>query len=126
MHSPDLPGCFLHVPGTQETCTWLRSIFDTFGAPKLLVSDRGSAFTSAEFTRFINEYSITHQKVAVASPWANGITERINRFIKSSLAKVVDSADHWKRYLGKVQYVINNTYHSVVQASPSKLMLGFE
>lgn len=39
---------------------------------------------------------------------------------------MVDTADHWNRYLRKVQYVINNTYHSVVQASPSKLMLGFE
>ncbi|EFN83298.1 Uncharacterized protein K02A2.6, partial [Harpegnathos saltator] len=75
--------------GTQETCKILQTIFDTFGAPKLLVSDRGTCFTSLEFVKFVETYKVNHQKVAVAAPkgcsWTNGIAERVNRFLKSSL-----------------------------------------
>lgn len=28
--------------------------------------------------------------------------------------------------MGKLQYIINNTYHSVVKASPSQLLLGYQ
>lgn len=112
--------------GTQVACDCLRTIFNTFGAPTLLVSDRGSTFTSIEFNRFVEEFKITHQKVVVASPWANGMAERVNRFIKSSLTKVVDVVTKWRSYLGHTQYVINNTYLSGIRSSPSKLMLGFE
>lgn len=32
----------------------------------------------------------------------------------------------WKTSLGTVQYVINNTYHSSIKCTPSKLLLGYE
>jgi len=64
--------------------------------------------------------------VAVASPWANGIVERVNRFVKRSLVKLCSTSDEWKDKLHILQYVINNTYHAVAKASPSKLMFGFE
>jgi len=69
---------------------------------------------------------IKHRKVAVASPWTNGLVERVNRFIKSSLIKLCSNSDEWKHALLSVQYVINNTYHAVSKSTPSKLLLGYE
>jgi len=66
----------------------LSSIFATFSNPTNIVSDRGTAFTSGEFAEFLSVRKISHRKVAVASPWANGVVERINRFLKSSLTKL--------------------------------------
>lgn len=112
--------------GTREAIKHLEMIFGIFGRPKVVVTDRGTAFTSNEFVAFVEKLKIQHRKVAVASPWANGLVEKVNRFLKSSLKKAVDTADNWKSCLSNVQYVINNTVYSTIKNTPSKLMLGYD
>jgi transposase InsO family protein len=85
---------------TRETADCLKNIFDTFVNPSELVTDRGTAFTSREFAEFADRQAVRHRKVAVAAPWANGIVERVNRFLKSSLTKLSASASEWKNNLG--------------------------
>jgi len=111
--------------GTRETTRNLRTVFDTFGNPSEIVSDRGTAFTSVEFSNFIHLIRAKHRKVAVAAPWANGMVERVNRFLKNSLIKILDSSIDWESCLGHLQYVLNNTHHAVIKTSPSKLLLGY-
>ena len=112
--------------GSTEAIEKLQTILDIFGKPSELVSDRGTAFTSKEFDSFMGKHRIKHRKVAVAAPWANGLVERVNRFLKSTLTKLLDTPNDWKEHLGTAQYIINNTYHSVVKSSPSQLMLGYD
>lgn len=50
------------------------------------------------------------------------MVERINRFIKSSLTKIIQSPENWKNHLQSLQYVINNTVNSSVKASPSRIL----
>lgn len=97
-----------------------------FCFPATVISDRGTAFTSSEFVSFLKNNNVKQHLVAVAAPWANGLVERINRFLKSSLRKLVDDYECWNIYLKTVQYVINNSYHSSLKASPSKVLLGVE
>jgi len=111
--------------GSRETIRNLHSIFDTFGNPSEIVSDRGTAFTSAEFEDSVHSVHAKHRKVAVAAPWANGMVERVNRFLKNSLIKTVDSTVDWETNLGRLQYILNNTHHAVIKTSPSKLLLGY-
>lgn len=54
--------------GTKEAIKCLRLLFNIFGIPKKLVSDRGTAFTSHNFSVFLEKLSVEHRKVAVASP----------------------------------------------------------
>lgn len=93
----------------KETIEFLKVIFNTLGKPVELVSDRGTAFTASEFTDFMASVKVKHRKVVVAAPWANGTVERINRFLKSSLIKLIPNAGDWEKHLGNVQYIINNT-----------------
>lgn len=67
-----------------------------------------------------------HRKIAVASPWSNGMVERVNRFLKSSLIRTIKSIDEWKNEIGAVQYTINNSHHASIKSTPAKLMLGFD
>ncbi|KYN35103.1 Pro-Pol polyprotein, partial [Trachymyrmex septentrionalis] len=94
--------------------------------PNTLVSDRGTSFTSSEFSEFIQRRGIKHRLVATAASWANGLVERVNRFLKSSLRKVVHDQLNWVDNLSVIQYTINNTYHSTIKCSPSKLLFGYE
>ena len=55
-----------------------------------------------------------------------GAVERINRFLKSSLRKIVNDQYEWSDKINEVQYTINNTYHSSIKCSPAKLLFGIE
>lgn len=101
-------------------------MFHIFGNPCIIVSDRGTAFTAREFSSFVKERKIYHRLVAVAAPWANGVVERVNRFLKSSISKIIDNLHDWKSCLPSVQYTINNTYPLALKALPNKILLGYE
>lgn len=49
----------------------------------------------------------------------------INHY-KPSLKKVIEDQKIWSDKISEIQYVINNTYHSNIRNSPSKLLLGYE
>jgi len=56
---------------SRESIKCLRDYFQTFSRPKVLVSDRGTSFTSKEFGESMTKMNITHVKVATGSPQAN-------------------------------------------------------
>ena len=112
--------------GTDEVLDCLEIVFSLLGYPKKIISDRGTAFTSNNFANFVTERGITHVLTAVASPWANGQVERVNRFLKSTLAKSVKDPTEWKEKIKSVQYVINNTLNKAINSTPSKALFGFE
>lgn len=111
---------------TEEVIHNLTNHFNLFGFPERIVSDRGTAFTSNNFSSFLNDKKITHVLTAVASPWANGQVERVNRFLKSTLSKLTENPSKWKNVLGKVQFVLNNTFHRAINTTPRKLLLGYD
>lgn len=112
--------------GSKEVIKHLSDLFNIFGNPSLLVSDRGTAFTLQDFAEFLKSNHIQYRQVAVAASWANGIVERVNKFLKCSLKKIVNDQSSWHSCLNTVQYAINNTYHSSIKSSSSKLFFGFD
>jgi len=116
--------CATKTTSSRETVEKLKSIFAIFGNPEEIVSDRRTAFTSNEFADFVSRLKVKHRKVAAS--WANGLVERVNRFLKSSLCKISSEITEWKEKVEQIQYVINNTYRSSIKASPSKVLLGYQ
>jgi hypothetical protein len=112
--------------GTQEVVNHMKGLFGMFGALRRVISNRRTAFTSQVFTQCLNTFNIKHIQVAVASPWANGQAERVNRFLKSTLAKLVNSPNEWRTKLIDAQYVLNNTFHKAINTTPNKLLLGYD
>lgn len=115
-------GC--KTAGTRESVKHLSYLFDIFGNPEHLTSDRGSVFTANDFRQFLRRRDIVHHLIAVAAPWANDLAER--RFLKTSLKKLLEDPWDWDAKLGTVQYICNNTYYSSIKNTPSKVYLGYE
>lgn len=113
---------------TKETIGSLQQFFQCYNKPKVIISDRGSAFTSRDFEDFLKEQDIQHVKIAVGSPQANGQAERINRIIAPCLAKLTDNAENrqWYKVLPEIEYAINNTVNRSTGSSPSQLVFGLE
>lgn len=113
---------------TRTSLQVLREFFALFGTPKVLVSDRGTSFTSEEFKRFVESTKIRHVKNAVATPRANGQIERYNRSILGSLTALnIDKDDrNWDTELEKVQWSLNNTLNKSIGKTPVQVVFGKE
>lgn len=108
---------------TRETIGCLKEYFRMYSRPRILVSDRGTSFTSKEFEDFMLETNIKHIKVATGSPQANGQIERYNRVLAPALGKLYAGKD-WYKSLGEIEFAINNTVNRTTGKTPSELLYG--
>lgn len=110
---------------SKEVMKSLRSYFYGYSTPKVLVSDRGTAFTSNVFEKFVNDHGIKHIKVATACPKANGQVERYNKTIVPLLSKMMEeSTKDWDTVLIDVEFMLNNTINRSTGKTASTLLFG--
>ncbi|KAJ8914198.1 hypothetical protein NQ315_015971 [Exocentrus adspersus] len=134
----------LHTDATVEAFTkfaFLKPVRDTksqsvesflecqvisiFGAPKRLITDRGTAFTSKRFTHFCQKYNIQLIHNATATPRANGQVERYNRSILSALSTTTDIDDGWDKNVEQICWGLNNTVNKSTGETPFYMIFGF-
>ncbi|XP_011313637.1 uncharacterized protein K02A2.6-like [Fopius arisanus] len=113
------------VRGVLKT---LQQMIAIFGVPSRIISDRGSAYTSLRFKKFVEELGIKHILNAVATPRANGQCERVNRTLLNSLAATCAGKpeETWDEYVKVVQSGINSTVHRTTKKSPTQLLFGYK
>ncbi|CAK9796292.1 Pro-Pol polyprotein [Anthophora quadrimaculata] len=113
---------------TKEAIVCLDVYFSHYNRPNLIVSDRGSAFTSKDFQDFLNSNNVRHAKVATASPQSNGQVERINRALGPMLAKLTENkpGKRWYDILENAEHAINNTISKSTGETSCKLLFGID
>ena len=96
-----------------------------FGNPRCIVSDRGPAFRSQDFTDYCKDEKITHGLIATGVPRGNGQVERVNRILIPLLTKLTAPlpAD-WHKYVGKAQQYLNYVPSRSTGFSPAQLLFG--
>lgn len=109
-----------------ETISHLREYFRDYSKPKRIVSDRGTCFTSKDFSNFVNGENVSHVLIVTGTPRANGQVERFNRVISPMLAKECEKGDNWCDQLPKVEFSINNTRCRSTGYTPSMLLFGID
>lgn len=113
---------------TKSTCTAevlqkLRLQAVTFGNPRRIVSDRGTAFTSGDFEAYCRDQGIKHQLTTTGVPRANGQVERVTAW--SSLTKLAaPEPGNWFKFVETAQQCLNVTTHRSTGASPFHVMFG--
>ncbi|GJX54146.1 reverse transcriptase domain-containing protein [Tanacetum coccineum] len=68
---------------------FLRRLFERFGVPKALISDRGTHFCNSQLEKALQKYGVTHKLSTAYHPQTNGQTEVTNRAIKRILKRSV-------------------------------------
>ena len=86
-HSKWLEALTVSTATSQSTIEKLRSIFATHGLPEVLMSDNGTAFTSAEFAAFTEANGIKHLRSAPYHPASNGLADRAVPTLKAAIKK---------------------------------------
>ncbi|XP_044317458.1 uncharacterized protein LOC123038064 [Drosophila rhopaloa] len=101
-------------------------ILSRFGAPRRLICDNGTQFTSRSFRAFCRNNGIQLEYTAPYSPQQN-LTERANRTIKTMIAQYVNQ-DHrtWDQLLPEVSLAINTSTSDSTGFSPAYRVQGRE
>jgi len=113
----------------EVTCAKIlvEQIVCRYGAPRRLLSDRGSPFISQlaqEVYRLLDIYKLS---TSAYHPQTNGVVERFNSTLATMLAMYVslDQRD-WDKYIPYCVYAYNTSRHEINKFSPYYLLFGRE
>lgn len=103
----------------------LSKMSTTFGNPRRIISDRGTAFTSREFANYCDEQNIEHSLIVTGVPRGNGQVERVNRTVIPLLTKLsAPKSAEWYKHLHTAQLYLNTTTHRSIATSAFNVFLG--
>ena len=101
------------------------NIFNVFGIPSKLLSDRGRNFESDVIKQLCDIMGIKKVFTCPYSPKSDAICERFNRTLISMIGTLTkDQRAQWHKYLPHLVSVYNNTQHSSTNFSPYELVFG--
>lgn len=106
---------------SQTTINVLRSLFCTHGIPDTVVCDNGPAFTSDEFSQFLQNNGIRLLHTPPYHPSSNGLAERAVQTVKQGILKL--KGDIHTR-LNRFLFGYRITPQSTTGISPSELLMG--
>jgi transposase InsO family protein len=111
---------------TQYVVRCLDQLFLEKGLSDVLISDRGTCFTSRQFHDFLNERHVKHVLNAVRHPRANGVCERVNRsLVPMLIAECNSNTSKWHSVLSKCEIFLNSATNATTGKSPFELLYGY-
>jgi hypothetical protein len=122
----------LIVVSDKESCTVARA-FDRswlcrYPRPLICLHDKGTKFTGIEFQELLQSYGIKAVIVTTTNPQTNAILERTHQVITNQLRslhlmsiELTSLADIQHELLAPVQWAMNSTYHTTLQATSAQL-----
>ncbi|GKB61206.1 reverse transcriptase domain-containing protein [Tanacetum coccineum] len=91
--------------------TFLRRLFERFGVPKALISDRGTHFCNSQLEKALQKYGVTHKLSTAYHPQTNGQTEVTNIAIKHILKRSVGyNPKNWSEKLDDALWAFRTAY----------------
>lgn len=112
---------------TEAARFFIENIVLRHGAPAIIITDKGAAFT-AELLRIVLTLSGTaHRKTTAYHPQTNGLTERLNKTIADMLCMYVDvEHKNWDTILPYITFAYNTARQETTKMTPFALVHGRE
>nr|GEX74511.1 reverse transcriptase domain-containing protein [Tanacetum cinerariifolium] len=73
----------------RVVCKFLKSLFNRFGTPRAIISDRSTHFCNDQFAKVMLKYGVTHRLATAYHPQTSGQVEVSNRGLKRILERTV-------------------------------------
>ncbi|GKA82850.1 reverse transcriptase domain-containing protein [Tanacetum coccineum] len=109
----------------RVVCKFLKSLFSRFGAPRAIISDRGTHFCNDQFTKVMLKYGVTHRLSTAYHPQTSGQVEVSNRGLKRILERTVgENRASWSDKLDDALWAFRTAYKTPIGCTPYKLVYG--
>lgn len=110
---------------TEVSTFFVHDIVLRHGAPSVLITDRGTAFTAELIWEIVTLTHTNHRKTTVYHPQTNGLTERLNRTLADMLSMYVDIQHKtWDQILPYVTFAYNTAVQETTRFTPFELVYG--
>ena len=104
-----------------------NEIFSRYGAPRVLVSDRGTQFMSRIVSALCEMFDVTRHHCSSYHPKTNSACERVNSTIAQTLRAYVDKdQQNWADFLPAAMMAFRSSPASGTGLSPFHLIFGKE
>ncbi|GKC53945.1 reverse transcriptase domain-containing protein [Tanacetum coccineum] len=109
----------------RVVCKFLKSLFARFGAPRAIISDRGTYFCNDQFAKVMLKYRVTHSLSTAYHPQTSGQVEVSNRGLKQILERTVGkNCASWSNKLDDALWAFRTAYKTPIGCTPYKLVYG--
>ncbi|GJS25751.1 reverse transcriptase domain-containing protein [Tanacetum coccineum] len=108
----------------RVVCKFLKSLFARFGAPRAIISDRGTHFCNDQFAKVMLKYGVTHRLSTAYHPQTSGQVEVSNRGLKRILERTVgENRASWSDKLDDALWAFRTAYKTPIGCTPYKLVM---
>ncbi|GJV76940.1 reverse transcriptase domain-containing protein [Tanacetum coccineum] len=98
---------------------FLKSLFSRFGAPRAIISDRGTHFCNDKFDKVMSKYGVTHRLSTPYHPQMSGQVEVTNRGLKRILERTVgENRASWSDKLDDALWAFRTAYKTPIGCTP--------
>ncbi|KAK1796260.1 hypothetical protein P4O66_009340 [Electrophorus voltai] len=112
---------FLPLKGLLTAWETAEQLFQQFGLPEDIVSDRGSQFTSRVWKELLGKLNITVSLMSGYHPEANGKVEMVNQDLGKFLQLYSQKhPETWSVYLPWAEYTQNSLHRAATGLMPFK------
>ncbi len=115
---------------TATVINCLKPLFELFGPPKSLHSDRGPEFFSPAMSQFLSAWGVHQSRTTPYNPTGNSQCERFNATIwRAVLCLIGQNKAHptsWPQFLGEALHCIRSLHCSAIGTTPHDLFLSFK
>ncbi|GJX86889.1 reverse transcriptase domain-containing protein [Tanacetum coccineum] len=99
--------------------------FGAPGAPRAIISDRGTHFCNDQFAKVMLKYGVTHRLSTAYHPQTSGQVEVSNRGLKRILERTIgENRASWSDKLDDALWAFRTAYKTPIGCTPYKLVYG--
>nr|GEY94880.1 hypothetical protein [Tanacetum cinerariifolium] len=109
----------------RVVCKFLKSLFARFGAPRAIISDRGTHFCNDQFTKVMLKYGVTHRLSTAYHPQTSRKVEVSNCGLIRILERTIgENRASWSDKLDDALWPFRIAYKTPIRCTPYKLVYG--
>ncbi|GJY69899.1 reverse transcriptase domain-containing protein [Tanacetum coccineum] len=107
----------------RVVCKFLKSLFARFGAPRAIISDRGTHFCNDQFAKVMQKYGVTYRSPPHITTTSGN--SRFNRGLKRILERTIgENCASWSDKLDDALWAFRTAYKTPIGCTPYKLVYG--